>query len=53
MQYGITVSRHGGDGQHILSPQKAGSGLPDVNDPIVDLGVGEVTNNLSWTWYLV
>jgi hypothetical protein len=35
-----------------LSPQKAGSGLPDVNDPIVDLGVGEVTNNLSWTLYL-
>ena len=35
-----------------LSPQKAGSGLPDVNDPIVDLGVGEVTSNLSWTYYL-
>ena len=35
-----------------LSPQKAGSGLPDINDPIVDLGVGEVTNNLSWTLYL-
>ncbi len=35
-----------------LGPQKAGSGLPDVNEPIVDLGVGEVTSNLSWTWYL-
>ncbi|MDR0699683.1 MAG: heparinase II/III-family protein [Tannerella sp.] len=35
-----------------LSPQKAGSGLPDVNDPIVDLGVGEVASNLSWTLYL-
>jgi len=35
-----------------LNPQKAGSGLPDVNDPIVDLGVGEVTSNLSWTYYL-
>jgi hypothetical protein len=35
-----------------LSPQKAGSGLPDINDPIVDLGVGEVTSNLSWTYYL-
>ena len=35
-----------------LSPQKAGSGLPDINDPIVDLGVGEVTSNLSWTLYL-
>jgi hypothetical protein len=35
-----------------LGAQKAGTGLPDVNDPIVDLGVGEVTSNLSWTWYL-
>ena len=35
-----------------LGPQASGSGLPDVNDPIVDLGVGEVTNNLSWTLYL-
>lgn len=35
-----------------LGSQKAGSGLPDVNDPFVDLGVGEVTNNLTWTWYL-
>ncbi len=34
-----------------LSPQKAGSGLPDINDPVVDLGVGEVTSNLSWTLY--
>ena len=35
-----------------LGSQNAGSGLPDINDPIVDLGVGEITNNLSWTWYL-
>jgi len=35
-----------------LNLQKAGLGLPDVNDPTVDLGVGEVTNNLTWTWYL-
>ena len=35
-----------------LSIQKAGFGLPDVNEPVVDLGVGEVTNNLTWTWYL-
>lgn len=35
-----------------LSAQKAGSGLPDINEPYVDLGVGEVTSNLSWTWYL-
>ncbi len=35
-----------------LGSQKAGSGLPDVNEPYVDLGVGEITNNLSWTWFL-
>ncbi|MBK7628358.1 MAG: heparinase II/III family protein [Bacteroidales bacterium] len=32
--------------------QKPGPGLPDINEPTVDLGVGEITNNLSWTWYL-
>jgi hypothetical protein len=36
---------------HLYS-QKAGSGLPDINDPFIDLGVGEVTSNLSWTFYL-
>jgi hypothetical protein len=35
-----------------LGAQKAGAGLPDVNEPYVDLGVGEVTSNLSWTYYL-
>lgn len=35
-----------------LGSQKAGSGLPDAAEPTVDLGVGEVTSNLSWTWYL-
>ena len=35
-----------------LGAQKAGTGLPDVNEPIIDLGVGEITNNLSWTLYL-
>ena len=35
-----------------LGSQKAGAGLPDVNEPYVDLGVGEVTNNLSWTLFL-
>ncbi len=35
-----------------LGSQKVGSGLPDLNDPYVDLGVGEVTSNLSWTLYL-
>jgi hypothetical protein len=32
--------------------QKPGPGLPDINEPTVDLGVGEIANNLSWTWYL-
>jgi hypothetical protein len=35
-----------------LGSQKAGAGLPDINDPFVDLGVGEITSDLSWTWYL-
>lgn len=32
--------------------QKAPKGLPDVNEPTVDLGVGEVACNLAWTWFL-
>ena len=32
--------------------QKAPIGLPDLNEPTVDLGVGEITSDLSWTWYL-
>ena len=32
--------------------QKAPNGLPDVNEPTIDLGVGETANNLAWTWYL-
>lgn len=32
--------------------QKAPTGLPDINEPTVDLGVGEIANDLSWTWYL-
>ncbi len=35
-----------------LSFQEAPIGLPDVNEPTVDLGVGEIANDLSWTWYL-
>jgi hypothetical protein len=35
-----------------LGSQKAGAGLPDINEPYVDLGVGEVANNLSWTLHL-
>lgn len=37
---------------HVDDQNIVQQGLPDVNDPIVDLGVGEVANNLSWTWYL-
>lgn len=32
--------------------QKAPNGLPDVNEPTIDLGVGEVACNLAWTLYL-
>lgn len=28
------------------------NGLPDPEDKLLDLGVGEITNLLSWTWYL-
>ena len=32
--------------------QQAPNGLPDANEPTIDLGVGEIANNLSWTWFL-
>jgi hypothetical protein len=35
-----------------LSFQKAPIGLPDLNEPTVDLGVGEITCDLSWTWFM-
>ncbi|MBN2347462.1 MAG: heparinase II/III family protein [Bacteroidales bacterium] len=28
------------------------AGLPDIDNPSIDLGVGEIANILSWTWYL-
>jgi len=28
------------------------NGLPDLKNPTIDLGVGEIANILSWTWYL-
>ncbi len=31
--------------------QQAPNGLPDVNEPTIDLGVGEIANSLAWTWY--
>lgn len=36
-----------------LTLQKAPHGLPDADEPIIDLGVGEIANILSWTWYLL
>jgi len=32
--------------------QSAPRGLPDVNEPTIDLGVGEIANTLAWTWFL-
>jgi hypothetical protein len=34
-----------------LSLQKAGSGVPDVEEPVIDLGVGMTSALLSWTNY--
>lgn len=36
-----------------LAPQKAGAGLPDVEDPIVDLFAAETAADLAWTDYFV
>jgi hypothetical protein len=33
---------------HLPDPK----GLPDIQKPSIDLGVGEIANILSWTWYL-
>lgn len=33
---------------HLPAPK----GLPDIQKPSIDLGVGEIGNILSWTWYL-
>jgi hypothetical protein len=35
-----------------LKDQKEADGLPDVNEPIVDLGVGEIVNTLSMSYLL-
>ncbi len=35
------------------SRQKAGVGLPDVEEPIVDLFAAEAAALLAWTWYLL
>ena len=36
-----------------LGAQKAGAGLPDVNEPIVDLFAAETSSLLAWTHYLL
>jgi hypothetical protein len=36
-----------------ISLQKAGSGLPDVEEPVVDLFAAETASTLAWTDYLV
>lgn len=33
---------------HLPTPK----GLPDIDKPSIDLGVGEIANILSWTWHL-
>jgi len=36
-----------------ISVQKAGSGLPDFEEPIVDLFAAETGESLAWTFYLL
>ncbi|UCD00290.1 MAG: heparinase II/III family protein [Phycisphaerales bacterium] len=36
-----------------ISRQKAGVGLPDVDEPIVALFSAETGSSLAWTWYLL
>jgi hypothetical protein len=36
-----------------IGAQKAGSGLPDVTEPIVDLFAAETSSLLSWVVYLL
>ena len=36
-----------------LAAQKAGSGLPDVEDPVVDLFAAETAADLAWTDYFI
>lgn len=35
-----------------INLQKAGAGLPDVNEPVIELGAGITVNALAWTYYL-
>ncbi len=34
-----------------LPSQKGGAGIPNVHEPIIDLGAGETANLLGWTYY--
>jgi hypothetical protein len=34
-----------------LPSQKGGAGIPNINDPIIDLGAGETASTLAWTYY--
>lgn len=35
-----------------LNLQKAGAGLPDIKEPVVELGAGITVNMLAWTYHL-
>ncbi|MEL4308210.1 heparinase II/III domain-containing protein [Joostella sp. CR20] len=35
-----------------LTAQKGGIGAPNVEEPIIDLGAGEISSLLAWTFYL-
>lgn len=35
-----------------LNLQRAGAGLPDINEPVVELGAGITVNMLAWTYHL-
>ncbi|WP_200976023.1 heparinase II/III family protein [Echinicola sp. 20G] len=34
-----------------LGPQKGGAGVPNIADPLIDLGSGEVANLLAWVYF--
>ena len=36
-----------------LNLQKAGTGLPDIEEPVVDLFAAETGSLLAWTWWLL
>ena len=35
-----------------LNLQKAGAGLPDINEPVIELGTGITVNVMAWTYHL-